>query len=293
MAIYEISNGKITAAVDSRGAELQSLRRADGEREYLWCGDGQYWARRSPILFPAVGGLKNGKYRFGGETYPLERHGFLKDTECKLVSQSDTEIWFMLEADEATRRVYPFEFRLEMGYRLEGMTMKVLWRVENPSQNTLYFSIGGHPGFNCPLKEGESQESYYMAFDVEDCLRSTVIEEDGLAGHRQAVYELENGMTAIKKELFEYSTLVMEDFQLHRVSLLTPEKKPYITVEFDAPVLAVWTPIEKNAPFICIEPWYGLCDHTDFAGTWEEKKWTNTLQPGERFAAEYSITIEE
>ena len=293
MAIYQIGNGKLAVEVDSRGAELKSLRRISDGVEYLWYGDEAYWARRSPLLFPAIGGLKNGEYRFKGQTYHLERHGFIKDTECKLISQTDTEIWFVAEADEASKKLYPFDFRLEIGYRLEGMALKVMWKVENPSEEPLYFSIGGHPGFNCPLKEGEKQESYYMAFDVKDSLQSTVIDPDGFAADHAVTYPLEDGRTAIKKELFEYSTLVMENSQIHKVSLLTPDKKPYITVELDAPVLAIWTPIEKQAPFICIEPWYGLCDLSDFNGTWEEKKWSNALEPGAEFAAGYCITIEE
>jgi len=75
--------------------------------------------------------------------------------------------------------------------------------------------------------------------------------------------------------------------------LLTPDKKPYIKVEFNTPVAAVWTPARMNAPFICIEPWYGLCDHVEFEGTLEERKWGNEVQPGKRFAGEYLIKVEQ
>lgn len=292
MAICEISNGRITASVDSHGAELKSLRDAVTEEEYMWCGDPAYWGKTSPVLFPFIGKLKDGEYRFLGETYKMSKHGFARDMEFKLVSHEATEVWFLLEADEATMQMYPFNFRLEIGYRLEDKKLRVLWRVDNPSEETIYFSIGGHPAFNCPLYKEDQRADYYMEFDAE-CIRCTVIEPDGLIGDQNVVYELEDGRLPVKSELFERDAMVMEGSQLHRISLLTPDKEAYLKVEFDTPVVAVWTPDGIEAPFVCIEPWYGLCDFADFKGTLEERKWGNEIAPGKRFAAEYSITIEK
>lgn len=293
MAICEISNGKLVASVDSCGAELKSLRRVDTDQEYMWCGDKQYWGRTSPTLFPLVGGLKNGEYRYDNKVYQMAKHGFVRDREFKLMSHDAAELWFVTEADEETKKIYPFDFRLEIGYRLEGMTLKVLWRVENPFDKTIYFSIGGHPAFNCPIRQEEKRDDYYLRFDGEGCIRNTVIGEDGLASDKKVIYELEDGMLPVSEELFAKDSLVMEDYQLHEISLLTPDKKPYVTVAFDMPVVAVWTMPGKNSPFICIEPWCGNCDHTNFAGTWEERKWGNRVEPGQRFAQEYSIIIHE
>ena len=293
MAICEISNGKIVASVDSRGAELKSLRSVDTEKEYMWCGDPKYWGKTSPLLFPLVGGLKNVEYRFHGKTYNMGKHGFCREREFAIMSHDESEVWFVTEADEETKQIYPFDFRLEVGYRLEGKMLKVLWRVENPSEETVYFSLGGHPAFNCPMNPEEKMEDYYLGFDVKECIHSTVIGDDGLVSDNKITYELEDGLLPIKEELFEHDTLVMEDSQLHSITLLTPEKEPYVRVEFDAPVVAVWTMPKKKAPFICIEPWYGMCDNTNFEGTLEERKWGNEVQAGKRFAAEYNIIIEE
>lgn len=292
MAICEISNGKIVASVDSCGAELKSLRRVDTDKEYMWCGDKKYWGRTSPLLFPLVGGLKNGEYRYKGGTYRMEKHGFVREAEFKLMSHDETELWFTLSADEETKKIYPFDFKLEVGYRLEGMKLRVLWRVENPSEETLYFSIGGHPGINCPINEGEKRADYYLGFDAKECIRCTVIGEDGLASDNKVIYELEDGTLPITEELFQRDAIVMEDYQIHEISMLTPDKKPYVKVAFDMPVVAVWSPAGIDAPFLCIEPWCGICDHTDFTGTLEERKWGNEVQPGKRFASEYSISIE-
>ena len=291
MAFFEISNGKITVSVDSRGAEMKSLRRIDTGEEYMWSGNPEYWGRVSPLLFPLVGTLKGREYRFKDSVYGMERHGFARDKEFKLVSQEASEIWFALQADEETKKSYPFDFRLEAGYRLEGMGVKVLWRVENPSGETLYFSIGGHPAFRCPFHSGESRDRYYFDFDGKERIVCTRLDENGLISQRKVVYETEKGLLPIKEELFREDAMIMENGQLHSVSLLTPDKKTYLQVKFAMPVVAVWTPAGKNAPFICIEPWYGTSDAADFTGTLEERKWGNRVEPGKRFAAEYIVTV--
>ena len=219
MAICEISNGKLVVSVDSLGAELKSLRRVDTEKEYMWCGDAKYWNKTSPILFPQVGGLKNGEYRFNDETYKMPKHGFARDKEFQLMSHESTEIWFVLEADEETKKIYPFDFKLEIGYRLENMTLKVLWRVQNPSEETIYFSIGGHPAFNCPIHEKDDRDNYYLGFDAE-YLRCTVIGGDGLISDKKTIYELEDRLLPISEELFERDAVIMEDYQVDRKSVV-------------------------------------------------------------------------
>lgn len=293
MAIFEISNGKLTASVDSRGAELKSLRKAESGKEYMWCADPRYWGRTSPTLFPLVGGLKNGEYRLNGKTYKMEKHGFVRDAEFKLASHEAAEVWFVLDADEETKKTFPFSFQLRLGYRLENMTLKVLWRVDNPSDETIYFSIGGHPGFNCPIKQGDKREDYFIAFDKKDFISCTAVGNDGLACGERKVYELQDGLLPITEELFEQDAIIMEDYQIHRLSLLTPDKKPYLTASFDLPAAAVWAPAGKNAPFVCIEPWSGICDYTDFEGELSERKWGNEVLPGQCFASGYDITIED
>ncbi len=289
MAICEISNGEITASVDSHGAELKSLRSVEKGTEYMWCGNPAYWGKTSPVLFPFIGMLKEGEYRFQGETYQMRKHGFARDMEFKLVSHEAAEVWFSLDANEETKEMYPFDFKLEIGYRLDGKKLKVLWRVDNLSEEPAYFSIGGHPAFNCPLFPGDRRGDYYLKFGDKDCIRCTVIGSDGLVDDHHVVHELENGCLSVRDELFERDAMVMEDRQVQEISLLTPDKKPYIKVSFQTPVVAVWAPAGLRAPFVCIEPWYGLCDHVEFKGTLEERKWGNEVPPKKHFAAEYVI----
>ena len=291
MALFQISNGRITIQVDSMGAELRSLKEISSGREYMWNADPRYWKRTSPVLFPLVGGVKGGVYRVGGTQYPMSQHGFARDTEFRLKSQVAHEIWFSLESDEETMKRYPYPFVLEIGYELSDTAVCVKWRVRNPAKDTLYFSIGGHPAFLCPIREGTKQSDYMLRFDAREEIAASVLEH-GLVSGEKAVYRLRDGILPVTERLFDRDALVIEHDQAHSVSLVTPEGKDYLTVAFDAPLFGVWSPPKKGAPFICIEPWYGRCDSADFDGEWREREWIQALGAGKTFSADYRITID-
>lgn len=290
MALFQISNDKITIQVDSMGAELKSLKDVASGREYMWDGDPQYWKRTSPVLFPIVGSLKNGTYHLDGREYSMGQHGFARDMEFQLKSQVASEIWFALESDEETLKKYPYPFVLEIGYELADTTVVVKWRVKNPEEKQMYFSIGGHPAFLCPIDEGTKQSEYKLLFDKKDQVVSSCL-EGGLLNDKTVTYPLEDGMLAVTETLFDADALVIEDHQAQSVSLVKPDGTPYLTVSFDAPLFGIWSPPGKNAPFICIEPWYGRCDRVDFTDDWKEREWIEVLEAGETFAADYRITI--
>ncbi|MCH5259736.1 MAG: aldose 1-epimerase family protein [Lachnospiraceae bacterium] len=290
MALFQISNDKITIQVDSMGAELKSLKEVAADREYMWNGDPKYWKRTSPVLFPLVGGVREGVYRLDGKEYPMGQHGLARDMEFKLKSQVAHEIWFTLESDENTLRKYPYPFVLELGYELADMTVIVKWRVKNPAKDTMYFSIGGHPAFLCPIVEGTKQSDYRIKFDTGDKVISSCL-ESGLVSGKKITYELQNGVLPVTEYLFDGDALVIEHDQAHRASLVAPDGREYLTVTFDAPLFGIWSPPKKQAPFICIEPWYGRCDAEDYTGDWREREWMQTLGAGETFAADYKITI--
>lgn len=290
MALFQISNGKITIQVDSLGAELKSLKSVAQGREYMWHADPAYWKRTSPVLFPIVGSLRGGTYRTEGREYPMGQHGFARDMEFQLKSQVATEIWFRLESSEETLTRYPYPFQLEIGYELLEYTVVVKWRVKNPGQDTMYFSIGGHPAFLCPIDPDRKQTDYSILFDTKDQVVSSCI-EGGLISGRTKTYALQGGSLPVTADLFDEDALVIEDNQARKVALAGPDGKPYLTVDFDAPLFGVWSPPGKNAPFICIEPWYGRCDSVDFAGELRERKWGQELSAGAEFAREYKITI--
>lgn len=290
MALFQISNDKITIQVDSMGAELKSLKDVATGREYMWSGDPQYWKRTSPVLFPLVGSLKDGVYRLDGQEYPMGQHGFARDMEFQLKSQSAHEIWFTLESNEDTLRKYPYPFLLELGYELREKTVAVKWNVKNSGQKRMYFSIGGHPAFLCPIEEGTKQTDYRIRLDVpEKVAVSTLC--GPLASGKSVELSLEKGEIPVTEHFFDKDALVIEHDQVHSVALVKPDGEAYLTVTFDAPLFGIWSPPKKQAPFICIEPWYGRCDRVDFAGDWTEREWGQRLEAEETFAVEYQIMI--
>lgn len=292
---YVIENDILRAEIDSFGAELKSVRRKENDREYMWYADKKYWGRTSPVLFPFVGSLKNKEYIYQGQHYPMGQHGFARDMEHTLTSQTDHEIWFELVSTQETLAKYPFAFILRIGYALDGAELKVMWKVENPADQTMYFSIGAHPAFLC-LVHGESSKAGYRLYfgGVDEIHHHGNTVDTGLAIKTEdIVIPLADHRVSITEDFFDRCTYMIEGAQTGEVGLEDPEGNRIITMTFDTPLFAIWSPEGKNAPFLCIEPWYGRCDATDFDGTLEERDYTNVLKAGETFSAAYTIRYEE
>ncbi|MDD7143373.1 MAG: aldose 1-epimerase family protein [bacterium] len=291
MERFQIRNESLTLEIDAHGAEMKSLIDNCSGQEYLWCGDAAYWGRTSPVLFPLVGNYREKQSCFDGKWYSLSQHGFARDMDFELVSEKGDEIWFALEDSPETLEKYPFGFRLELGYRLQGRAVEVLWKVTNKNDREMYFSIGGHPAFNCPLREGEKQTDYWIGFDTCEPLTASVLDENGTVSERTKVLELTDGMLQITDSLFDEDALIVEHDQAHKVALYTPEGEKYLEVKFEAPLFGIWSPAGKHAPFVCIEPWYGRSDRADFGQKLEEREWGNVLKAGEIFTAVYQICV--
>ena len=291
MERFQIRNESLTLEIDAHGAEMKSLIDNCSGQEYLWCGDAAYWGRTSPVLFPLVGNYREKQSCFDGKWYSLSQHGFARDMDFELVSEKGDEIWFALEDSPETLEKYPFGFRLELGYRLQGRAVEVLWKVTNKNDREMYFSIGGHPAFNCPLREGEKQTDYRIGFDTCEPLTASVLDENGTVSERTKVLELTDGMLQITDSLFDEDALIVEHDQAHKIALYTPEGEKYLEVKFEAPLFGIWSPAGKHAPFVCIEPWYGRSDRADFGQKLEEREWGNVLKAGEIFTAAYQICV--
>ncbi len=289
---YILENEHLIVEVDSFGAELKSVRSKNTSYEYMWQADATYWGRTSPVLFPFVGSLKNKQYHYQGNTYPMGQHGFARDMEHTLVSQTDDTLWFSLSSTEETLAKYPFSFVLRIGYRLDKNTVSVLWKVENPSDDTMYFSIGAHPAFNCPIHGEPDKSGYRLYFDGLDEIHHHGNDvPTGMALDEDIVLLLNDHRAVITPTFFDRCTYMIEGNQTGQVGLEDADGKRIVTVDFDTPLFAIWSPEGKNAPFLCIEPWYGRCDGVDFEGTLESRAFTNTLHANEVFEKKYHITF--
>lgn len=298
---YILENEVLKVEIDSFGAELKSVKRKSDDREYMWQADAKYWGRTSPVLFPFVGAPKNEEYRYEGKTYSMGQHGFARDMEfvCEALDgkRGDSEnvegehsIWFVLESDETTYEKYPFQFRLHIGYELRINEVKVSWLVENIDNKPMYFSIGAHPAFMCPIHGEPDKTGYGLRFGgLTDEIHHHGNTPDGMAVMEDKVLCLTDGKVTFTPGFFDECTYMIEGQQTRRVELLDADGNAYVTVDFDTPLFAIWSPEGKNAPFVCIEPWYGRCDAVDFSGSLSERAYENALASGGEFEATYSM----
>lgn len=279
----KLDNGIISVEIANHGAELKSAVKAGFE--YMWCADEKYWARTAPVLFPIVGSLKDKSYKLDGQVYQMNQHGFARDNEFELVEYTDTSATFIFSETEETLIKYPFKFNLVIKYTLVENKIIVDWTVENKNDRTMSFSIGAHPAFN--LKEGDN----YFKFDTDKDIDYHLIDETGLYD-KNRVFTLKNdGYVKITHEMFDYDALIIEDSQAKEVAMCDKNKVPYIKVKFDAKIFGLWAPVKKNAPFVCIEPWYGRCDRNDFDGYFSEKDHIINLDAHGKFNASYEIEL--
>ncbi len=282
--MFEIlENDFLTVKAKSSGAELVSVAaKADGA-EFLWPADPSIWGRHAPVLFPLVGMVKNNQFRYRGRSYQLGQHGFARDAEFSLVEKSAALLVFELGETEATLARYPFRFRLTIRYQLQSSRVVVTYLVENPDSAPLYFSIGAHPGFVCPLGD---DDSYFLEFEQEEtAARWHVV--DGLCGRPEEKYLDQSKTLALSESLFAHGALIFKGLQSTRIALKSHKHPHSVTVDFAGfPCLGIWS---KPGPFVCIEPWYGLADAVDFDGDLSEKEGIIALAPQQVFTCQHSI----
>lgn len=286
----QIKNEHLTVCVSEMGAELQSIKDSEG-REYLWQG-GEKWPRRSPILFPIVCSVNDDTYTVDGKEYHLPRHGFARDTEFELIAQGEHKVTFALHETEETLKVYPYRFNLAVSYRLSGNTIHVVWHVENTDTREIHFQIGGHPAFLAPgCKEDEPLKGV-IALDNKGPLKGIKSYIDGTHEMTEIALDgIKDGLIAFDDAFFANDSVKIFNCQTHQACLLNPDGTPAVTVDYKCPIIAFWSPYQKCAPFVCIEPWYGLGDPRGWKGEFKDKYYMNHLQPGASFMSEYTITI--
>ena len=291
MAVHILENDRLAISIDDHGAELSRIFDKKNQREVLWEADPQFWKRHAPILFPNVGRHYEAHYRYQGVTYPSQAHGFARDTDFTLVSETKTSVTHRITSTPETRKNYPFDFVLTVTQTLKDNEILVEWEVENTGEEDLYFSVGGHPAFNCPLKEGEKQEDCQLIFDTEGPLTSSILNEEGALCPRTKILNLFGKCLKLEEHLFDEDALIIENHQAQRIGLADADGKVYLEVEFDAPLFGIWSPAKKHAPFVCIEPWYGRSDREDFDHILENREWGNELEPGDIFEKDYKILV--
>lgn len=287
----QLHNEHITITVNHKGAELIHLIENADNHEYMWSGDAAYWTGRSPVLFPIVGSLVDESTRIDGKTYGMKNHGFARKSEFNCLKVTEDEAVFELTDSKDTYEQYPYHFALRLTYRIEGRTLAIDYEVENQDDISIFYQIGTHPAFKCPMEEGESFNDAEIRFSHDDVLKRYFSNEKSqiLPNHHEEL-SLNNRALPMKHEDYYEGALIFREVLSDTFTLASTKSQRKVEVKaINFPYLGIWQP--KDAPFICIEPWHGLGDEENFHGDFTEKELIVTLQPGEKAGYGLRITI--
>lgn len=297
--VFTLENEELLVTIERHGAELTRIYDKKAKRDVLWEADPAVWDRHAPILFPFVGKCIDGKYKYEGKEYEMTPHGFARDMEFEPVLCDMDECWYKVKDTSETYKNYPFHFEVEIGHRLTGRTIEIMWKVTNKDSKEMLFMMGGHPAFRVP--EGKNIYDYTFVFNKEgkrkgehqDSLHYLAPNDKGyeveaLAGN----LALTDGSVPLTKGFFDTAlTYMFDEAQVGSVGLLL-DGKPFITVCCDDfPYLGVWT-MEETHPFVCLEPWYGICASDGFDGELKDRQGIQSVGPWETWEKSYSIRVE-
>jgi len=286
-----IQNDLIQVGVNEKGAELASIQSVRTGLEYMWEADAQYWGRHSCILFPVIGAVNQGVIRVDGKSYPMSKHGIVRDRDFELIELTETSMTLAVASNEETKVQFPFDWELQVTYEIEGSTCHVNYEVYNEGESDMPFSIGAHPAFNCPIYGDQERSDYKLVFDEAESQVSPLIDESGLISTASKSILDNTNELSLPKDLFDQDALIMQDFKSKEVAFVGPSGKSSLTVRFeDFTHLGIWSK-NQQSPFVCIEPWFGIADPSGFEGEFKDKPGVVTIEAEEAFSCRHSITV--
>lgn len=286
---YTIKNDILTIQIKSLGAELQSIKKDN--IEYLWQGDEKSWKNRATNIFPYVGRMTDSKYKFKNNTYEMGSHGFARHTEFLAEQISNTKIIFKTKFNENTLKCYPFKFEFHIVYEILQNTLKISYQVFNLDNQTIYFGLGGHPGFNIPLENELNFEDYYLEFDNE-CHPINYNVSEGGQIISSCSYPLKNNkFLNLNHNLFDNDALILENIS-NSVTLKSDKSNKKIKVCFpNMNYLGIWHSPKKCVPFLCIEPWTSLPSRYGILEDFEKQENLISLKTSETYINNWEIQI--
>jgi galactose mutarotase-like enzyme len=285
-----IENDRLEIQINPKGAELTSIFHLQHQLEYMWSGDPAFWAKRSPVLFPIVGTLKDNSYVFNEETYSLNRHGFARDMDFEVELKTSSKAVFLLKSNDATRKLFPFEFEFRISYELRKSVLNVSYEVLNSGDDDLFFSVGGHPAFAVPLAEGTQYNDYYLEFEEVESVDRWPISAEGLIEKNSVPFLDKSNTVVLSRDLFYNDAIVLKNLTSTTVALRSGKTNHGWVFDFaDFPYLGIWA--AKNADFICIEPWCGIADAIDSNRQLIEKEGIEQLPPNEVFSRTWTLEL--
>ena len=289
MGIINLENKNFSASISTKGAELKSLVEKETETEYIWSGDPAWWSGTAPVLFPIVGGLKDKTYLYNGKKYSLPNHGFARVSTFKAKKTNSTTAIFTLSSNAETKKIYPFDFVLDITFSLEAEGLAIQYDVKNTGTGKMYFSIGSHPAFKLPFAGGYL-ENYYIHFSEEEDMPRYFF-EDGLYRNEPTPVLSNCRQLSLNSKIFDDGPIIFKNPQSTVIHIKNSRNSKEIVVSTDPlPSLAIWSK-PNRAPFLCIEPWFGLPDPVDSDQNFINKEGILNIKSHSCFSTTYRIEI--
>lgn len=288
---YSLENSKLVVKTRTYGGEIISIVNKETEEEYLWDGNKSYWGYHAPILFPIVGKVVDSKYIVDGNIYELPQHGFARVSEFSMIDKKEDEITFELKYSEESLKVYPYKFSLKSNYKLEDNEVRITYIVENLDNKKIYFSIGAHPAFMCPIDKNDLLDNCYIEFNKIENSGKINITDKGYMSYEKSKCLKETNKLFLYKDLFNDDALVFDDLKSNKMTIKSKNNNKSVEVDFSGfPYMGIWAP-KDGAPFVCIEPWAGCPDYYDFNGNFTDKEGINSIDIHEKFICTYKVNI--
>ena len=288
---YTIQNNILTVVISNAGAELQSIKTADGT-EYLWQADPKYWDEKAPNIFPYVARLTNGTYTWNGTSYEMLIHGFMKYMVLEAEEQQEDSITFVLRSNEETKKQYPVDFVYKIRYSLCKNCLITTTTVENSDTERIYFAVGGHPGFQVPLEEGLAFEDYYLEFEQQAHPTRIGFSETCFLTGQDELFELENGKKIpMRHDMFDKDAIVLKHSS-RCVTLKSDKGTRSVKVTYpDFQYIGFWHMPRTDAPYVCIEPWSSLPSRQGVVEEFSQQADLISLNAGKTYETEWTIEI--
>lgn len=287
----KLENEFLCVEIAEMGAEVTRIYDKAEDNEILWEGNPVYWKRHSPVLFPNVGKTYKNRVLINGTQYPTSQHGFARDNEFTCIEAANEKASFMFRSSEETKEVYPFDFELHINYKLNKKELTVEWQVKNCGDETMYFTIGGHPAFRFAKPE-ETKADYVLKVPGKEKLEYVLIDISCGCANVDEVHtlQLSEETYPLSDELFAKDALVVDNGQIEEAWLCHKDGTPYVGVRSAGfPNYGIWS--VEGAPFVCLEPWMGRCDNVGFNAELSEKPNVNKVKAGEKFIKDYTIVV--
>jgi len=291
--MYTIKNKFLQVSVEEVGAELCSIKSRKSDKEYVWQANPDVWNSHAPNLFPVIGCLKEDGFLYKGQEYKCPKHGFVRNNKnVALVEKTENSLTFRLMFSKQSLEIYPFKFEFNIKYILKGNKVVVEHTIVNHGNEPMLFSLGGHPGFNCPMNNDENYNDYYLEFEEHETAQTWRVQKDGLIGNETVPVFNEPKIINLHSHLFDDDALIFKNLNSKKVSLKSRKSKQVLSMNFkDFSYLGIWA--KPNAEYVCIEPWIGIADSFDTDRNFETKEGLISIQAKENFLANYFIEIEE